>query len=161
MAGRSDIQAGKAHVELYVKNSALVKGLRAAQQSLQGLGTKIATIGAGMTAMGGAIVAPIAGAIAHFVKFGSELNDMSARTGLAASSIAELKFAAEQTGGSLEDVEAGLRNMARKGLGNDIDAQAARISAIQDPAERAKEAIETFGKSGTKLLPMLANLKAL
>lgn len=161
MASRSDIQAGRAYIELYVKNSALVKGLRAAQESLQGFGTRIAGIGAGLTALGSAIVAPIGAAIAHFMKFGSELNDLSARTGVTAGGLAELKFAAEQSGASLEDVEVALKTMAKKGLGTDIDAQAARIAAIEDPAERAAEAIETFGKSGTKLLPMLANLKAL
>src|SRR5690349_2846317 len=115
-----------------------------------------------MTALGGAIIAPIAGAIAHFVKFGSELNDMSARTGVAASSLAEMKFAAEQTGASLADVEAGLRKMAKEGHNvKDFDQIAATITAIEDPSARAAAAMEIFGKSGTKLLPMLANLKAL
>lgn len=162
MAGRNDIEAGKAHILLYVKNSALTQGLKAAQQSLQGLGTRIAGIGAALTGMGATIVAPIAGAIAHFVQFGSELNDMSARTGVAASSLAELKFAAEQNGASLADVETALKKMAKAGKDvSTFDQVAAKIAAIEDPSRRAQAAIEAFGKGGTKLLPMLENLQAL
>src|SRR5262245_56494319 len=121
MASRSDIEAGKAHIVLYVKNSALTQGLKAAQQSLQGFGSRIAGIGASLTALGAGLLTPLAGAVAHFTQMGSELADVSARTGVAASSLSELKFAAEQSGASLSDVEAALKNMARKGLGSDID----------------------------------------
>jgi hypothetical protein len=189
VAGRGDIEAGRSHITLYVKNSALTQGLKAAQQSLQGLGTRIAGIGAGLTAMGGAILAPIAGAISHFVAFGSELNDMSIRTGVAASALAELKFAAEQNGASMDDVEKAVKKMqkttvdAGRGLktatdafkllglttadfkGKSPDEQlqmiADRLGSVEDPAIRTAAAMEIFGKSGTQLLPMLENLRAL
>jgi hypothetical protein len=189
MAARGDIEAGRAHIVLYVKNSALTQGLKSAQQSLQGLGTRVGLIGAALTGMGAAIVAPFLGAISHFVEFGSELNDMSARTGIAASALAELKFAAEQSGTTLDDVEKATKKMQKtaidagrglktstdafkllgmtaaslKGLSPDQQMQliADRIAEVEDPAIRTAAAMEIFGKSGTMLLPMLENLKAL
>ena len=105
MASRGDIEAGKAHIMLYLKNSALMKGLGAIKQHMQGLGSSIMGIGARFVGLGASIVAPLAGAVQHFSALGSELADMSARTGMASGSLAELKFAAEQTGAGLGDVE--------------------------------------------------------
>jgi hypothetical protein len=115
VAGRSDIAAGKAFIELYVKNSQFVKGLKSARDQLQNFGSAIAKVGAFFTGLGAGILTPLVGAVAHFTKFGSELNDIAARTGVAAGELAELKFAAEQSGASLEDVESGLRKMAKGG----------------------------------------------
>ena len=77
MAGRSDIQAGKAFVELYVKNSLLVKGLNEAKAQLQGLGKNIMAIGdapndMGMLQSAGIAVAmenahPVLKKVAHWV----------------------------------------------------------------------------------------------
>ena len=51
----------------------------------------------------------LAAGTAQFAEYGSQLNDMSIRTGIAASTLGELKYAAEQSGASLEDVESGVR----------------------------------------------------
>ena len=159
MAGRGDIQAGKAFVALYTKDAGLLSGLKA------GMGTVAKGIGAaavGIGALGGVAAAGIGAALTHFASLGSELNDMSARTGVAAGSLAELKFAAEQSGAGLEDVETAMKKFVKGG--HDIkqfDSMAASIAAIQDPSERSRKALEMFGKGGTKLLPMFAELKSL
>lgn len=189
MAGRADIEAGKAHVKLYVQNSMLVKGLAAAKASLQSFGRGAGVLGAGFAAIGTGIIAPLIGAVAHFARVGSELNDMSARTGIAAGALAELKFAAEQTGAQLGDVEMGIRKMqktladaargakeARQAIlflhltledlaGLPPDAQfakiAEKIAQIPDPAKRTAAAMAIFGKSAASLLPMIAALTEL
>lgn len=161
MAGRSDIKAGGAYVELFTKDSQLIKGLNAAKKRLQDFGKSVMAVGGFFSGLGAGLLTPLAGAVAQFVSFGGALDDMSARTGLTRESLAELKFAAEQSGAGLGDVELALQNMARKGIHETLDQAAARIAAIADPSERAKEAIETFGRSGTALLPMLENLQAL
>src|SRR5690349_12755551 len=92
-----------------------MKGLKAAKEQLQSFGTSVAKVGAFLTGLGASILTPLAGAVTHFAQMGSELADVSARTGLAVGELAELKFAAEQTGASLEDVENGLRKMAKGG----------------------------------------------
>ena len=189
MAGRSDIEAGKAHIRLYVKKSELQQGLGWMSGQLKGIGSQVMRVGGMVAGLGTAILAPFALALGTFTAVGGSLADMSARTGIAASSLGELGFAAKQTGASLEDVEAGTRRMqktiAEAAQGNKAakealaalgltaedlkgklpDEQLAligeRLIAIEDPARRTEATMAALGKSGTKLLPMLENLKAL
>src|SRR5262245_50736158 len=189
MAGRGDIEAGKAHIRLYMKNSEVVKGLNWLGGKLQGLGTSALKIGGLVTGMGASIIAPFVAALGTFMAVGGELADMSARTGIAAGALVELGFAANQTGAELADVEAGTRKLnktiaaaasgsktARESLaavgltakdlkGKLPDEQlklvGKRLAEIPDPAKRTAATMELLGKSGTKLLPMLASLKEL
>lgn len=188
MASRSDIEAGRAHILLYMKNT-VPKALNDLSGSLRGVSSQVMKIATPLLAIGTAITAPLVAAIAHFAKAGSELNDMAARTGIAISSLVELKFAAEQTGAGIEAVETAVRKMqqtlvnaaaggaeARKaiedlhlslkdlaGMPPDVQFQkiAERIAAIEDPGKRAAAAIAIFGKQGTVLLPMIQQLRAL
>jgi len=99
--------------------------------------------------------------------------------------LSELGYAADQSGASLEALEVGIRNM-QKALANATsggksandalravglttanlaklspDQQfkliANRLADVQDPAARAAAAMAIFGKSGTQLLPLMAN----
>jgi hypothetical protein len=146
---------------LYVKNSALVKGLNDMSQRLKGVGSSIMSIGGALSGLGASIVGPLVGAVAQFASMGSELADMSARTGLAAGNLAELKFAAEQSGAGIEEVEKAILKMQKNGVTGTFDEVAARIASIEDPAQRTQAALETWGKSGAKLLPMIDNLQKL
>lgn len=160
MASRGDIEAGKAHVLLYLKNT-LTGGLKAAQKQLEGIGQGVMKVGVGLSAAGSAIVGPMMAAVKQFADMGSVLADMSAKTGMAAGSLAELKFAAEQSGASLDDVEKAILMMQKKGISGTFDEVAAKIAAIQDPAKRTQAAFENWGKGGAALLPMIENLQAL
>lgn len=188
-AGRSDIRAGRAYVELYVKNSDFYRALSAAQQRLQNFGSALLRIGAGFTAIGGGIVGGLAGAVSSFAATGDALDKMSGRTGIAVGALAELGFAAEQSGQDMATVEVSVRKMqktigdAASGLATAEDALsslglsaaalsgmspdeqfeliATRIAAIEDPTMRAAASMEVFGRSGTALLPMLENIQAL
>lgn len=128
---------------------------------LKAFGVGVAQVGLKLAKLGGAgllaIGAGIGAAIAHFTKAGSALNDMSARTGLAASTLAELQFAADMTGASIEDVETAIKRSQKEG--KDFFQIAEAIAAVQDPAKRTQMALEAWGKSGTKLLPLVNNLK--
>ena len=112
MAGK-EIQVGRAYVELLLKDSQFVKKLKNSSKMLKSYGSNIAMIGAGITSLGASIVAPIIGAVKHFASFGDTLDKTSQRTGVAASSLAEFKFAAEQSGAGLETVEKGLFGLSR------------------------------------------------
>src|SRR5437867_3192200 len=131
MAGKSDIRAGGAFVELRTKDTDFQRGMKAATATLRNFGSQVASVRAFFAGLGTAILAPLGAAVMHFSAAGSVLADMSARTGVAADKLAELKFAAEQTGTSLEDVEKALRYMAKNGMNvNNFDAVAASIAAI-------------------------------
>lgn len=158
MAGKADIQAGGAFIRLFVKDET-IKGLKAVMSRVATGMTKAV---AGLAVAGTAAAAAAVAAAKHFATFGGAIDDMSARTGVARESLAELKFAAEQSGASLDDVETALRFMAKSGANvNDFDKLAAEIAAIADPSERAAKAMEAWGKSGTKLLPMIGQLASL
>ena len=189
MPGRGDITAGRAFVELFVKQGAFTKGLADAGAKLRAFGNGLKTIGTGMLGVGAAITAPFVAALHHFESTGSALNDMAARTGASVEALAQLGYAADQTGASIEDVEKSIVKMqksimsARDGskemqqtftdLGLSLSALAAlppdeqfktvaaAIADIEDPTVRAAMAMQVFGKSATSLLPMIANLAAL
>ena len=125
----------------------------------------------------------VAGFAGDVVGLGGDLQDMSDRTGLSIEAIGELGHAAGLTGSSMADVEAGARKMQdtlAQAAGGSDTAQAALkklgvtsqqlsgmstdqqmmkladgIAAIKDPAQRTAAVMDVFGKSGTKLLPML------
>lgn len=184
MPSSRGIKAGRAYVELGVSDR-LTKGLRAAQRRLKAFGAGLRSVGTQFAALGGGVVAPLLGAARVFAGMGDSLNKMSARTGIAVEALSELGFAAEQSGTDLGSLENGLRRMQRsildgeRGLSTAVDAfdelglavsdltelspeqqfklLSDRLSQIEDPTRKAALAMMLFGRSGTALLPMMAN----
>lgn len=134
-----------------------------------------------VTAMAGAAVL----AVKEFAAFGDAIEEMSQRTGFSTESLSELKHAADLSGTSIEGLEVGIRRMQRSILDaqqgtkaavdslNALGVSAAQLhglapeeqftvlaSALADVADdstKAALAQEVFGRSGTALLPMLAD----
>jgi len=184
MANAQGIRAGQAFVELFADDSRLVRGLKAASAKLKAWGQGVTAVGKTMLAGGATVLGALAGTAKVFADMGSQLADMSARTGVSVEALSELGYVAEMSGGDLETLEAGLRKMqkaiveaasgsqsaqeALSALGITIadlknlspDGQfmliADRLAQIKNPTQRAAAAMEVFGKSGTKLLPMMA-----
>ncbi|CAN5457581.1 hypothetical protein BH11PLA2_BH11PLA2_28940 [soil metagenome] len=182
-AGAQGIRAGAAYVELFVKDNRLVRGLASASAKLKAFGAGLTGIGSQLLGVGTALATPFALAAKLFADMGSDLVDMSQRTGVSVEALSELGFAAEQSGADMETLEAGLRKMqkfvveaaggskeARDALGKlglavaDLKALAPddqfkliaeKLSKIENPALRAALAMDIFGKSGTKLLPLM------
>ncbi len=189
MAGRGDIQAGRASVQLWIDKSLFMKGLGAAKQAVTDFGGGLMKIGGLIAGAGAAILGPLAGAVLQFSAMGSEINDLAAKTGFGVEALSEYKFAAEQTGASMEDIGTSAKKMQKllaeaeggsktaaaslanigltvndlKGLAPEEQFQkiADQLATIESPAQRTAAAMEVFGKSGTNLLPMVDNLKAL
>ncbi|CAN5495120.1 hypothetical protein BH11PLA2_BH11PLA2_22730 [soil metagenome] len=182
-AGAQGIRAGAAYVELFVKDNKLVRGLAAASAKLKAFGAGIMGVGTHLLGLGTALATPFALAAKLFADMGSELDDMSARTGVAIETLSELGFAAKMSGADLETLESGIRKMQKfvveaaggsreardvleklgltvadlKGLTPDemLKAFADALDDIDNPALKAALAMQVFGKTGTKLLPML------
>ena len=183
------IKAGAAYVELLTDDSAMMRGLKRAQLKLKAFGESISALGKKMMALGAAVAAPMALAAKHFSDVGSDLFDMSARTGLSTNALSELGYAASQTGSDLTTLEGGIKRMQKgifaaaggskeqveafqqlglsveqlKGMNPEqqFETIAERIAAITDPTTQAAMAMKLFGKSGTSLLPMMNDMKAL
>ena len=119
------------------------------------------------------------------IDLGGKLNDLSSRTGESAGNLLVLQRAFENTGVSgdkvgtsinklqkfMAEAAAGgadqtatlnalglsMSDLAGKTPSEQMQVFAKKIAGISDPAERARAAMEVFGKSGGELLPMLNN----
>lgn len=183
MSSSGTIRAGRAYVEVGTDNAKLNAGLAAAHRQLKTFGNAVGMIGTSMMGVGAAILAPLAATTKLFASMGDGLGDMSKRTGISVESLSQLRYAAEQSGTSLEQVEVSVKRMQKsiagvadeaEGTTGKLDALglvakdlaglgvegqfkliADRVSQISDPTERAAAALTVFGRSGTALLPMM------
>ena len=136
MASKADVEAGRAFVRLFLKNdmaSQLARGLKSAGAKLKSFGRGAMVAGAKVTAVGTALLAPLTMAVKSFAAQGDALDKMSQRTGMAASSLAELGFAAEQSGSDIGAVENAVLKMNRR-LGRLTVGQgsATEVSAVEE-----------------------------
>ena len=112
MSARGDIEAGKAYIRLYMKNSELVRGLSLLQGTLRSVGNTFANSGASVAAIGATIITTaFAGILTNFAAVGGKINDIAQRTGLATNALSELAYGAELTGSSIEDLEGSFNKM--------------------------------------------------
>ena len=139
--------------------------------------------GVAMTAAGAAVVGFAALSVTNYAKVGDQIEKMSAKTGMSVLNLSQLKFAAEQSGASIENIGKGMKNMANvlfeagEGTATYTDLLAAlgltvddfkgkspdqafelmsnAIRGVEDPMERAAIASQVFGKAGVELLPMI------
>ena len=183
-----EVRAGGAFVEVFLRNRAQA-GLRNLQRGLQQFGTQTRAVGLAIAGLGTAILAPLGVAVRDYAKLGDQIGKMSARTGVGVEALSALKFAMEQSGGSAETLERGLKGMARfmqtlregsseaikplKQLGLSIedleglspDQLFAKLldslAQIEDPVERAGLAMRVFGRAGSELIPMIGNMERL
>lgn len=179
MANNGAIRAGGAFVELFADDSKLVRGLKSAQKKMQAWGSSMTAIGTKVFAGGAGLAGGLAATTTVFADVASQLDDMSQRTGVAASVLSELGFVAGVSGTDLETVESSIRKMqkalveagqgaegptdALKNLGLTVgdlqglspDEQFMKIgdaiSQLQDPAKQTAAAMEIFGKSGVAM----------
>ncbi len=190
MAGKAGaVRAGRAFVELFADNTRLVRGLRNAQRKLRAFGSFARSTGAKLVGGVALLTAPLAAAVKLFINMGDQLDKISARTGITVEKLSELKFAAEQSGSSIEDLEKGTAAFGRfmvdlemksstalfslKKLGltmADLEGKTPdeRISLllkaldkVEDPSIKAGLAMKVLGRAGRALLPMAAHFEEL
>lgn len=177
------IKAGSAFIEVLLDKSPFLRDLRSLGNDVRDIGKKITAVGAGISAASTAALAGFTALTVEFTGIAGQLDDVSQRTGVAASSLSALKFAAEQVGSSFEVVEkallkqsAFLKQVASGGkeavgtlqdlgitaesfLGATQEERflllADGISKIEDEGLRAATAMKVFGKSGAELIPLL------
>lgn len=182
MASR-DVRAGGAYVEFSLRRKGLERSLREIGSRLKKFGGQVRQIGAGLTAAGAGISAPFIASLSIFRKYGDALDKTSKRTGVAVSSLAELQFAAEQSGSNLETFEKGIKTAQRsiydlgRGLSTQTDAFAElgltfkdldglspedqftliadRLAGIEDPSKQAALSMVLLGRAGQQLVPLI------
>jgi len=127
----------------------------------------------------------------QIINAADELNKMSQRTGIAVESLSALSYAADLSGNNVEEVVAAMTKLAVKATeaasgsksaattfnalgvsvkdvnGNLKDQETlfnevtAVIRGINDPTLKAAIAVEVFGKSGAKLIPLINSMEDL
>lgn len=185
MAGAGEIRAGRAFVEMSLRSGELDKGLRVAQAKMRRFGSAMASIGTQITGATALVAAPLAASVKIFTSYGDSVAKMAARTGWSVEALSELQYAAGLSGADVSQLENGIRRMqstvydAGRGLSTANDALkdlgvsagelqglspeeqfkllAQRVSQVEDPTLRAALAMRVFGRSGTALLPLMAN----
>lgn len=136
----SDVKAGGAFIELFMKDSfgpALAgahRKLASFAKSVPGMLGSAAegmkSLGKGMLGGGAGILAPIGMAMKSFGSFAEEMSKVRSSTGLSLDAIAGLKFAAEDAGIPFEAVATAVRKMN---------------IAIQDPKSADAQALKNIG----------------
>lgn len=160
MPSAGALRAGRAVIELGLDSDGVTSGLDKLQGQMRRFGKTLQNIGKQAAIAGAAITAPFVLAVRKFTDLGSELQDASVRTGVSVEALSALKFAAEQSGASFENLEKGIRFLQKSG-GDASVAGIMRIAdelaSISDPSERARRSMELFGRfAGPELLPLLS-----
>ncbi len=159
-------------------------GFKKADGLIERNAEKFKQAGRTMAVAGAAITGAFTLMIREYVKAGDELHKMSLRTSISVEALSALKFAAEISGASIDDIEKGIKKMSktildasdglatyvrafdRIGLSAEeliklspeeqFDKIAKAIAAVENPTIRAATAQDIFGRAGTKLLPLFA-----
>jgi hypothetical protein len=139
MASRSDIKAGRAYVELYLKNSSLMKGLQATRAMMAQVGSQMQTLGASTMRVGAAIATTFGAAAASFampIKLAGDLMETQSKFGavFGESTDAMLQWAetyANTVGRAKSDTMSSLATMQSFFLGMGLDAGKASEFAKQ------------------------------
>jgi len=184
--GANDVRAGGAYVEIGAVSKGLENALNRAAGRLKAFGASVSSIGTKMAALGAIVTAPLIAAANAGAQAGAAMYDMSRRTGISVESLSTLGFAAKMSGASLDELEPAIKRM-QKTIGGVADSTegttgslehlgiamesirgkapdeqfrliAEALNKISDPTERASAAMKVFGRSGTDILPMVSQL---
>lgn len=162
------------------------EGFKAADNAIGGLKVGLLGVAAAATAVAATLTAMVHGT----VEAASQIKDMADRTGESTDTIQGLKYAAEQTGTSLEGVVTGLKFLQKNAFeaanGSEEMQKAFREAGISvkdsnghlktgsalmqelsdtlrktsDPAKRTALAMKLMGRSGSELIPTLTDAES-
>lgn len=183
MASAGSIRAARAHVEIGADTTRFERALKAAEASLRRFGQRLRQIGTSIARAGAAITAPFAAALTIFARWGDTLDKMSQRTGISVEALSELEYAADLSGGKIENLDGAMRRLAasmlqaQQGAGEAADAFAMlgidvnalakltpeqqlltiaeALSRVTDQTLRAALAQAILGRAAYQLLPLL------
>lgn len=185
MAKADDIKAGGAYVEIGTDNKPLDKGLADAFKKLDKFKQSVNTLSTAMIVAGGAITAAAAVSLKQFAAWGDEIQEAAARTGQSVKEFASLAYAGSLVGLEQGGIEMAFRTLSKGLVGaatgsketkqafsqlglsyqsllkmtpdEQFMAMGEAVASISNPAQRAALAVQLFGRSGTRLLPLFEN----
>lgn len=169
-------------ITLTANSKAFTKGLDRASRRLEKFSRNMVRMGSRLAVAGAAMMMPVVQSVRKFAAYGDQIAKMARRTGISATALAELGYAAEISGASVANLETGIKKMARSitdassglvtyerafvrigltsaelvGMAPEqaFAKIAEAIAATEDPMIRAAAAQEIFARAGTMLLPL-------
>jgi len=163
-------------------SSAMDKAAFQADKSMTGITRSVGLAGAAIAVLGAKAAIGLQQTIMQAIQFGDEIDKAATKAGIAASTMSELAVAAGYADVDINSLSESLKklqinlsqaasgaksqNETLRALGlsikdiSDLSADrqfeviAEQISKIRDPADKARAAVELFGKSGANLLPL-------
>ena len=155
---------GQTVYELLVKISGDASGLKSAigkaVGDLDGLSTKLTTIGTAMSGIGLGIVGGLGATVKKTADAGSAFDDMSKRTGVSVEELSALSYVADQTGTDIGTVENSLRYLAQaigdasNGVGTGKDAFEKLGIAVTDTEGNLRPTVDVMKDAATALSNM-------
>lgn len=158
----------------------LAKHAGGATKELTGLQAVIGKIGPALAATFS--VGAVIGFAKEIGSFAGKMTDLSAETGVGVRRLQELNYAATGAGLTIEDITGSVTQLSRRLAGGDDSAAAAverlglnvytlqqqkpdeaflaisrAIAGIESPMERARTAMELFGRAGSRMLRLMTD----
>ena len=177
---------GKVQIDLVAKDEASEKIKKVAGHSFD-LKTTFLAVAAAAVAMAGAVTAAVGKMLNDWATFGDDVAKMAKRTQWSVESLSELAYAAKIAGMDLAQFELGTRKLSgaiydasmgmvtytrafdelglnaddllKMGIEDQFWAVAYAMAELDNDAVRAALAVDLFGRTGTNLLPLLAEGK--
>ena len=182
-AGRAYVELG-ANDKLTAALDRAKKKLQDFGDAVRSAGSGVRDAGLRIAAFGAAVAGAAAASVVAYTKIAGDFADLAAQTGLSVEMMSELETALKDAGTTVEDFAKSAVKMQKAifeaasgseaaqasfaALGLDVDrllamspdqqftAIAEALSKVQNPTERLGLAMEIFGKSASKLMPVLA-----
>jgi hypothetical protein len=173
-----DLDGSKAIAEMQKVGRAAERDLGKAQDGTKKLSTGMMVAGGGMVAAGALVSKALSGMSDDFIQTGKDTLALQRATGDTAEEASRLRFAAQQTGTSVDTLATGLKFLSKNmaagkdafreigvatkdaggGLRNTHDVLfdvADAFKGMEDGAKKTDLALKLFGRSGTDMIPML------
>jgi hypothetical protein len=176
---------GALRVNLGLDSAQFVKGAKQAETTLQKMSLKMVAVGAAITAAIGGAVIEFAKLTRETINVADEISKAAVKIGISTEELSRLRYAADLSGLSFEQLQKGLlilnRNMA--GIGGEskkvaeafarmgietrnadgtlksstevLKAMADAFAQMPDGAEKSALAMAVLGKSGADMIPLL------
>lgn len=182
-ASADAIKAGEAFVELNADDTQFRTVLLRASDKFRKFGSLIRGVGLGLTALGTAIVVPLATSTFATLKYIDSLQDIADRSNASIEAVSRLGFAAKISATSIEDVELANKRLtasavaasngseeqatafklmeisAGEFLALDMDERFIKIAEsldeLEDPLQKSRFLIALFGKQAASMTPLL------
>lgn len=157
-ASAGAIRAGRAFVEFLGNEGPLAKAALRAKAIVQNFGSFVGRIGSVTRTAGLALFAPITALFVGASRYAGELDDLADSFGSTVEKLAPGAAAFKVAGLGLEDFSTALKEVSKDGgtgpIEDQLDILMTKLNEIEDPSERARFALEKFGRAGVKMAAM-------